>query len=777
MNTKKIVMPQRSISSMRSKLYSAVAMLLVASTLLVTSSYAWFVMSTAPEVTGIQTQVGANGALEIALLDSVSWNDLSRLDMGDIDENANGQTTQANLTWGNLVDLNSATYGLSQITLLPSRLFIEQETAGDGENQETTYKVNTTTLLKTPHYGEDGRVQKLDTTALAKIYNGSNAFDKEGYGVRAIGTIADMSTYQLDLNNARTRISTDTSAARAAASKALIDNGGNMANIVVKKALNGANSFPVSDVQNIKKLANEMQAVLAYIEDGLRQAYAGYLATAAAAASVSDADYQAALEEVNKPETTLASLKTKYSTAISDNARLSEYVDELDGMQGKVTKALQDCNTYIAAGTDVTWTQIRDIITPLINVDNVTVNGNTIQQIQDRLDGKVLGPDGKPESKYDIALSLLDDGKLPITMGTGSGLLSDIADFVGDYTAMVTVEQVQVSESMPMDVPVKMSTKTVFNPVHLANSSNEMAKQATRGGVAGTAITDFYGYAIDLAFRTNADESHLMLQTEAKNRIYDDSENESLMGGGSYMTFKTDAGLSASKMVKLMSGVRVVFMDQSQKVLTIATLDTTLTQADYTALTEADRAKLNAAAKYKYYLTGLNTTETEKNIQKSDLITEEQFTNLPAGDDGTKAVVFDAAAGTVTAKLYLHKFSMTQAHDVETAKDGTVKTLETMHYTGGITINDKLGKAEISALEADVPQVVTALVYLDGSVVNNSMVAASALQSMTGTLNLQFSSDVTLMPAQNTELRDGNKNNSQGGNQSGNQDEGTGTTG
>ena len=769
MNTKKIVMPQRSISSMRSKLYSAVAMLLVASTLLVTSSYAWFVMSTAPEVTGIQTQVGANGALEIALLDKESWNDLSRLDMGDIDENADGQTTQANLTWGNLVDLNSATYGLSQITLLPSRLFIEQETAGDGENQETTYKVNTTTLLKTPHYGEDGRVQKLDTTALAKIYNGSNAFDKEGYGVRAIGTIADMSTYQLDLNNARTRISTDTSAARAAASKALIDNGGNMANIVVKKALNGANSFPVSDVQNIKKLANEMQAVLDYIEDGLRQAYAGYLATAAAAESVSNADYQAALEEVNKPETALASLKTKYPTAISDNALLSEYVNKLNGMQEKVRNALRDCDTYITAGKDVTWAQIRDIITPLINVDNVTVNGNTIQQIQDRLDGG-------QESKYDIALSLLDDGKLPITMGTGSGLLSDIADFVGDYTATVTVENVQVSEGKTMAVPVKMSTKTVYNPVHLANSSNEMAKQATRGGVAGTAITDFYGYAIDLAFRTNADESHLMLQTEAKNRIYDDSENESLMGGGSYMTFKTDAGLSASKMVKLMSGVRVVFMDQSQEVLTIATLDTTLTRADYTELTEADRAKLNADAKYKYYLTGLNTAEAERNIQKSDLITQEQFENLLSRDDGTKAVVFDAAAGTVTAKLYLHKFAMTQANDVETAEDGTVKTLETTHNTGGITIGDKLGKAEISALEADVPQVVTALVYLDGSVVNNSMVAASALQSMTGTLNLQFSSDVTLMPAQNTELRDGNKNNSQDGSQGNNQGD-TNTTG
>ena len=74
-------------ASIRKKLYSALAMLLVSSIMMVSSTYAWFVLSTAPEVTGIQTQVGANGALEIALLDNQSWTDLTRLDMGDIDEN------------------------------------------------------------------------------------------------------------------------------------------------------------------------------------------------------------------------------------------------------------------------------------------------------------------------------------------------------------------------------------------------------------------------------------------------------------------------------------------------------------------------------------------------------------------------------------------------------------------------------------------------------------------------------------------------------------------
>lgn len=759
---KKTTMPQGSGASMRRKLYSALSMLLVSGIMMVTSSYAWFVMSTAPEVKGIQTQVGANGALEIALLSQKSWDDLNLLDMGDIDENAGAAAaTSTNLTWGNLVNLESATYGLGQITLLPSRLYIEEDaiTGEDGAAQAATYKINNTTLLKTPKYGEDGRVKGLDIAAAKdKIYNGTNGFDTEGKGVRAIGTIANMSTYQLDLSNARSQISTDTSAVRAAASKALNANGGNMADIVVRKALNDANSFPVSDVKNILKLAEEIEVSLDHIEDALRQAYAGYLATKAAAdGGVTDADYKAALGEINNPETTLDSLAGKYPNAISGTAKLSEYVDKLSRMREQVKDAKTKCNEYITVNGNVTWDQISAIIKPLINVDNVTVKGNTIAQLQQRLQDC----NGDKGEMAKLAMSLMDEGgKLPITMATGSGLLSDIADFAGDYTANVTVENVKVGDMGPMAVTVKMSTATTSNPVHLTNSSNELAKQELRGGIAGTAITDFYGYAIDLAFRTNANDSHLQLQTEPKNRIYDDGKNEALQGGGSYMTFKTDAGLSATKMVKLMGGVRVVFMDKSQNVLKLAKLDTTLTKEDYTELTEEVKTKLNLKGNtYAYYLTGLNTAGKETNIQKSDLITQDQYDKLTNREAGsTAAVVFDPANGTVTAKLYLYSFSMTTKPDT----DEKGKELETTHQTGGITIGDKLTKAEITALEADEPMIVTALVYLDGSVVNNSMVAASALQSMTGTLNLQFSSDVTLQPAQNTALRDGEKNNTGG---------------
>ena len=55
-------------SGIRSKLTAAVAMLLVSLILLVSSTYAWFTLSTAPEVKNITTTVAGNGSLEIALM-------------------------------------------------------------------------------------------------------------------------------------------------------------------------------------------------------------------------------------------------------------------------------------------------------------------------------------------------------------------------------------------------------------------------------------------------------------------------------------------------------------------------------------------------------------------------------------------------------------------------------------------------------------------------------------------------------------------------------------
>ena len=100
--------------SIRKKLIAAIAMLLVASFMVASSSYAWFTLSTAPEITGIKTSVGANGNLEMALYNGTE----PTTGVGDSLANV----LLKNLTWGNLVDLSDSAYGLDRITLLPSRL-------------------------------------------------------------------------------------------------------------------------------------------------------------------------------------------------------------------------------------------------------------------------------------------------------------------------------------------------------------------------------------------------------------------------------------------------------------------------------------------------------------------------------------------------------------------------------------------------------------------------------------------------------------------------------
>ena len=717
-STKKAV----SYAAIRRKLYSALAMLLVSSIMMVSSTYAWFVLSTAPEVTGIQTQVGSNGALEIALLNQESWNDLSKLDMGDIDESAAASATEANLTWGNLVDLDNTKYGLSQITLMPSRLNI-MEDGTTGESKQ--YKVNST-LLKTPIYGEDGRVQGLDTEhAQALIYN-NGKFDTTGYGVRAVGTAANMSVFQLGMNGARSQLITYMSAARTEASNSLNTNGDALANIVVQYALNGkTEGYTKDDIQAVLNLAQGLQKSLTQIEKALRQVYAGYITTASSGITTSEA-YQAALEEINGTEVTLAQLKAKYKNASTVVPNIDRYVDDLITMQKTVQTAIDTCTEKIdGTATSFTWTEISNIVRPLANTDKMTVGGKTVDKLKDY----VKGPDGKLD--LNKALELVTGG-IVISVPTGSGILSDIADYAGDYSCNVTVGPISYGSFQNMTVDATMTTATTVNPVKLTASNTALAGAKLAESTGSTAMTDFYGYAIDLAFRTNAENSHLLLQTEPENRIYEGStENAALQGKGSYMTFTTQAGLSATKMVKLMSGIRIVFMDGEQKVIAMGALDTQLGQDVYQVLEQKDQT----TTAYAYLKEG------KGDYQKSDLIDKTEYNALPQASN----VTFDKENGTVTAKLYLYNFQMTEKEGDDGSK----------HQTGGITINSKTASSSIMSLTPDTPQKVTALVYLDGSVVNNSMVAANSNQSMTGTLNLQFSSDATLQPASNTKLQQG----------------------
>lgn len=732
--------PGLSVRALKGKLMGAAAMLLVAATLMATASYAWFVLSTAPELTGVDTQVGANGALEIALLDDASWENLDLLDMGDFDESAPNQASGNNVSWGNLVNLDDRKYGLQDITLLPARLNITH--GGNDSQGNAQYKVMTN-ILKTPIYGEDGRLQGLDSTAsVGYVYN-NGKFSQNGYGVRAIGTCAGISVFQQGMNTAKSLLAENMAAAKNTASKAMSDNGAALADIVIAHALSGKDKdFSVENVKSIRALAVGMQKSLDNLETALRQVFAAYVSTEGATDITAD-NYENAISEINSASTTLESLQTKYANVSNMVPGINDYIIKLRQNQKDVTDAISKCDAKINSNATSDWNEIAAIVSPLVNTDKMTVGGKTIDEAKKA----VIGPDG--QVNVSEALKLINDGGVVIGVPHGSGLLANIADFAGDYAAKVNLENVKIKDYKFDTLTVTISV-TGETPSYLSECSRGMrsATVATSSGTSNT-MTDFYGYAIDLAFRTNAADSKLQLQTEPENRIYEGStQNASLQGGGSYMSFATSSTISATKMIRLMSGVRVVFMDDQQAVLGIATLDCTLGKNLYAKLTEEIKKLYDLDYSGMAYYLNASTG----GVQQSDLISEADYNKLPE----TAAVEYDTTTGELKAKLYLHSFEMTKS--TNHSKEEIAANNGEDFYTGGITIGDKLsGKNDfITALTQNIAKKISTVVYIDGSVVNNSMVAANARYSMSGKLNLQFSSSANLMPMQDTTIQGGN---------------------
>jgi hypothetical protein len=736
-----------SKSYLKQKLMSATAMLVIASILMVTTSYAWYVMSTAPEVSNIKTQVGANGSLEIALLSDETWNALDKLDVTDFDESTEGSTTTANLTWGNLVNLSDSSYGLSNIVLQPARLYIEP--AGTGTTGDASYVVNTS-FLKVPQYGEDGRIQKLITDGVnAFVYDSdSKTFSKSGYGVRAIGTSANMSTFELGMNSARQQLVTAMASARNAASNALASNGNDLANIAIAFALESKREgYTDANLETVRSLAVGLQSSLEDIESALKQAFAGYVTTAAS--GVEAGEYANALAEIGT--LSLSELLTKYSGISTLIPGMSGYITELNSDLEKVNNAVAECDAKLhdETTTSYDWDVLYSIMSPLVDPYNMTIGGLTLNYIKDNL------KDANGNINSEIINAVIGGtGGIVIGVPTGTGILADIADYAGDYTASVTIDKVSYGSISMTNVSAKIATQTTVNPVYLTVCNTKLKGATVTTADGSSAMTDFYGYALDFAVRTNASESNLLLQTESAQRVYDDSTNTTTQGGGSYMSFSSGSTtMSATKMVNLMDAIRVVLMDENQNVLGIAKLDMTLGKDVYTKFSSSSTTTASEEsgttttvtstdAKYAYLDLG-------SGYQNSDIISKTEYENLP----DKSSVTIDKLTNTVTAKLYLYDFEMTASTATHTEEQITKNNGSTTFYTGGITIKNKKSTSVITSLTESTVQRITALVYMDGSQVSNADVASDSTQSMTGTLNLQFSSSANLVPAENTALR------------------------
>lgn len=604
----------KSYGGVKKKLMGAVCMLLVASIMMVSSTYAWFTLSTAPEITGISTSVGANGNLEMALLNKDTYADMTTIKsaVGDSKDTAGKSVVTANVTWGNLVDLSDASYGASNFVLNPARLNIND----DG-------KVATTSILMTAKYGTDGRVTELAANTVDGTYNADKtSFIAGNKGVRGIGVAAAMSDAQLAMRNAIAQVAMNVSSAKTTIQNSLTTNGSALATLAINYATSDSYSATDTDVASLNAMIDALTKAKASLGTAIQYAMMAEKLSEKADASTKVADYS--LDNVSGYNDAISAAKTAYDA--------------------------------IAIPTAATNENAKSIMSALIGTD-ATVSDVKLSEI-------------KGEGNIDKIASAAMSGGLVVVPGSDSPY-TQTAALTGNFTTAIKVAEVNYGGVKLTNVKATMKTNATENkmvPV-AAYIAGLTAKEDTTGtNESANKITDLYGYAVDLAFRTNATDSKLQLQVDAAQRIYSDSNEASTQGNGSYMEF-TKGDLTETQFAKLMSAVRIVFVDSTNTIVA--------------------GAKLNVP-----------TIEANATTVKAPL-------KMVTVTTGNKSVNFTDAA--------------VENNVITTLDQGTAKQL-------------------------------TVITYLDGDVVDNSMVSATSARSMTGSMNLQFASSATLVPMDYTPL-------------------------
>lgn len=643
-------------AGVRRKLTAAVAMLLVATIMMASSTYAWFTLSTAPEITGITTSVGANGNLEMAL-SGAAGTEPSASAVGDQGNN---------LTWGNLVNLSDNQYGLNTITLKPSRL-----------NVSAAGTVSTNPLL-VAQYGADGRVTSLSDATMSGVFNTEqNGFvtgdTSNAYGVRGLGQSTSMTELELARYTALIAVENGINAAKQAANESITQYGNKLAEMAVRHAMTteGSDKYTEAEV----KALNSLLAKLRTSKQNLEKALINSLVALSASEGVGNQELYTAVSNAAKAEdATLDTVETAATTTLTKNteyAAAKAAYAAIGNIPANVT-ASEDAE---GVGTN-DWSAIGTTISAIVNSEKITLNGKTVKEI-------------KSMSNLNDLIALANNAKLE--MGADSGIYYKIATLVGNVGGSIG------------DMPVKYNGSTIeMEDVYMKTTFSDTAKMKTLGlklselsvlasatsGDTVKVVNDLYGFAVDLWFRTNASGSNLLLQTEATNRIYSTGGSSEAMGGGSTYTFTLPSdsiGLEAAK--RLAACIRVVFTDREGKILGVAGLDTT---------TVSESAADGGETEYTCNLVMMNYSVDKVAAEGAD---EEYKLTVNEKKTGTDAAV-------------------------------------------------------ITALNQNTATRISAYVYLDGDVVDNSMVAATTTPSMTGTLNLQFASDATLKPMDYSPLKD-----------------------
>lgn len=515
------------------KLAITLASLLLCLAVLISASYAWFSLSRAPEITGIDTHIGSNGSLEIALLSDATYMDPSTIRSMIGDSAVVQDITASNLVWGNVIDLSDESYGLSQISMIPSRLNVTPGTE--------TGNVVTSNMLSIPNYNLDGRLAEFNANTVSATF-GDSGFTYttgiQGYGVRGIGTISHMTAQQSALARSRSLVRSYQSASISATASTWRANGGGLLDIYYRRYYLGSDEFNDSDVAVIRDTAVRMRGALGYIDAALRQGVVGY-----AASTISDENtFKTVRSSVENTATPLSVLIKAVPGLPGD---FSAWITRIETDKAAMQSVVAACD--LLTGGSYTWEQIAPILDKVVAGDEVYLGENLL-------------------ATADAFAAMTDDNVL--TLSPDAGVMADVADYSGDYNVFFTYSE---------NVNVEVTSSSIVYTYYLDEVADILENRQAAAGddtVTDVQLDDVFGYAVDMAFRCNT-ETELLLQTTPALRVEENTEFVQTQGGGSYMEFSShDASFTLAQTIQLMDAVRVGFLDDQGNLLGVAKLNT-----------------------------------------------------------------------------------------------------------------------------------------------------------------------------------------------------------
>ena len=695
------------------KLMGAIAMLLVASIMMSATSYAWFVLSTAPEVTDLTTTAGANGALEIAIPGTkVSENGMKEpAEPTSITGASSLPTVESNKYWGNMIDV-ATSYGLENLVLYPSRLNL---------SQTITNTVERSAPLNVPTYGTDGRISS--TTPVGKsVYDAAGRVykDSDDYGVHLLGFFeenesADQNkqvTYQRqdiielmadNIDTARTEMKADLTNLLETHSQDILQ-------LLYEMRFRSSDMGPFqldAVSENSGKAMNELIQGLGKITNKALDTMRYAFMASAAADTTNYPDTEEGRAALGKLYKGLSTMSTDDIKSIAEKNGYTAVTESLDAVYGAVNSVNKASDAY-ANQSDLMITAYA-----LFNLSYLELGGRSVFAIYDTLDemmwenktstmdvwagssisaaspfaalakilgdytvniqsdltseflrvksGKVISRKVENEETGEITIYYIDKDKQSkettdpdqaMDYETAYGML--FGSFDGTYLIQMNVGGEETKDEV--DPSTQTGTlKTVYNTV----GAYQAGGQFTVSEVV-TELKTAYGYTVDFAVRASK-AGDLLLQQDAVDRVNNASEGSTTMGSGSMIQL-TETADDIDDLSGLLKSLNIVFYNtKTGRIYCMATVDST----------------------------NIRTT-----------------------------------GGKVQAPLELHNVNISDM--------------------GVITPGNRVDR--ILQMVEDETYYISALVYVNGDTIQGSYVSAQNGTSMTGCLNIQFASSAELRP-------------------------------